>query len=140
VPAEHLASAPWDHPRCAPPALVHSDFARGCRRAGSETDVALMSERSWSGWIAEYAKSHHHPVNRLCHLIGIPLIATAVVMFVAALFVHAVWATAVVLFVVGWTFQFVGHAFERKAPEFLKDWRFLFVGLGWWVAKLRGQA
>jgi hypothetical protein len=37
-------------------------------------------------------------------------------------------------------FQFVGHAFERKPPEFLKDWRFLFVGLRWWLAKLAGKA
>jgi hypothetical protein len=32
-----------------------------------------------------------------------------------------------------------GHGFEGKPPEFLKDWRFLFVGLRWWVAKLRGR-
>ncbi len=30
--------------------------------------------------------------------------------------------------------------FEGKPPEFLKDWRFLFVGLRWWIAKLRGRA
>jgi hypothetical protein len=32
-----------------------------------------------------------------------------------------------------------GHAFEGKPPEFLHDWRFLFVGLRWWVAKIRGR-
>ena len=42
--------------------------------------------------------------------------------------------------VAGWIFQFVGHAYERKPPEFLKDWRFLFVGLRWWMAKMRGRA
>jgi hypothetical protein len=36
--------------------------------------------------------------------------------------------------------QFVGHAFEGKPPEFFRDWRFLFVGLRWWVAKMRGRA
>jgi uncharacterized membrane protein YGL010W len=41
--------------------------------------------------------------------------------------------------VLEWVFQFVGHAFERKPPEFFKDWRFLFVGLRWWAAKLRGK-
>ena len=45
-----------------------------------------------------------------------------------------------IFFVAGWVLQFVGHAFERKPPEFLKDWRFLFVGLRWWLAKLRGRA
>ena len=38
-----------------------------------------------------------------------------------------------------WTLQFVGHAVERTPPEFFKDWRFLFVGLRWWIAKLRGR-
>ena len=102
--------------------------------------MALMSERSWGDWIAEYSKSHRHPANRLCHTIGIPMIAVAVALLAAALFAHALWVPAAILFVVGWLFQFIGHAFERKPPEFLKDWRFLFVGLRWWVAKLRRKA
>ena len=102
--------------------------------------MALMSERGWPDWIAEYAKSHQHPVNRLCHTIGIPLIAVSVVAFVAGLVVPRLWTLAAALFIVGWGFQFVGHAFERKPPEFLKDWRFLFVGLRWWIHKLRGRA
>jgi uncharacterized membrane protein YGL010W len=43
------------------------------------------------------------------------------------------------LFVGGWLFQFVGHAVEGKPPEFFHDWRFLFVGVRWWVAKMRGR-
>ena len=53
---------------------------------------------------------------------------------------HIPVAWAVALFVVGWIFQFVGHAYERKPPEFVKDWRFLFVGLRWWLAKIQGRA
>ncbi len=102
--------------------------------------MALMSERSWDDWIAEYGKSHRHPVNLLCHTIGIPMIALAVLLFVAALFVHSLLIPAALLFVVGWMIQLVGHVIEGTPPEFLKDWRFLFVGLRWWVAKLRGQA
>jgi uncharacterized membrane protein YGL010W len=44
------------------------------------------------------------------------------------------------LFVGGWIFQFIGHAFEGKLPEFFQDWRFLFVGLRWWFAKMTGKA
>jgi uncharacterized membrane protein YGL010W len=51
-----------------------------------------------------------------------------------------VWQIALAMFVVGWALQFVGHAIEGKPPEFLKDWRFFFVGLRWWVAKMRGRA
>jgi uncharacterized membrane protein YGL010W len=100
----------------------------------------MMGGRSSQEWIAQYATSHRHPVNRLCHTIGIPLIALSVPLFVVALFVHGLWVLPLVLFVVGWIFQFVGHAFEGKPPEFFKDYRFLFVGLRWWLAKLRGQA
>ena len=48
--------------------------------------------------------------------------------------------SSLVLFVVGWAFQFVGHAAEGKPPEFIHDWRYLFVGLRWWIAKFQGKA
>jgi len=95
--------------------------------------------RTWDEWIAQYAGSHQHPVNRFCHTVGIPLIALSLPLFVVALFVHGWWVIPVTLFVVGWLFQFVGHAFEGKPPEFFHDWRFLFVGLRWWFAKVRGK-
>jgi uncharacterized membrane protein YGL010W len=102
--------------------------------------MALMSSRSWDEWIAAYGRSHQHPRNRLCHSIGIPLIAVSVVGFGLALAFPRLWPIAGGLFVLGWIFQFVGHAYERKPPEFLQDWRFLLVGLRWWFAKLRGRA
>jgi uncharacterized membrane protein YGL010W len=102
--------------------------------------MALWSPRGWDEWIAAYAQSHQHPVNRACHTLGIPLIAVSVLMAAAAIAAPILWPVAAITFVVGWLFQFIGHAFERKPPEFLKDWRFLFVGLRWWIAKLRGRA
>jgi uncharacterized membrane protein YGL010W len=51
--------------------------------------------------------------------------------FALAVALPDVWKIATALFVVGWIFQFVGHAFEGKPPEYFKDWRFLFVGLRW---------
>jgi uncharacterized membrane protein YGL010W len=98
----------------------------------------MLGNRSWDEWIARYAGSHQHPVNRFCHTLGIPLIALSLPLFVVTLFVHRLWPLPTTLFVVGWVFQFVGHAFEGKPPEFLHDWRFLLVGLRWWVAKIRG--
>ena len=105
--------------------------------------MALMSSRSWPEWIAAYESSHQHPRNRLFHTIGIPLIALSVIGFGVALAAPRVWPVAAALFVLGWVFQIAGHAYEGKPPEFLKDWRFLFVGLRWWFAKLgkpRGRA
>jgi uncharacterized membrane protein YGL010W len=91
-------------------------------------------------WIERYADSHQHPINRFCHTLGIPLIALSLPLFAVALFRDGFWPIPTAMFVVGWIFQFVGHAFEGKPPEFLSDWRFLFVGLRWWVAKMRGRA
>ena len=102
--------------------------------------MALKSDRSWPDWIAEYGRSHTHPANRLCHTFGIPMIAGSLVLFVLALVAPGLWRWAAGLFVVGWILQFVGHAYERKPPEFFKDWRFLLVGLRWWLAKIRGRA
>ena len=100
----------------------------------------MLGNRPWSEWISRYSESHQHPFNRLCHTVGIPLIALSIPLFVAAIFVAGLWRIALALFVIGWIFQFAGHAVEGKPPEFFKDWRFLFVGLRWWFAKVRGKA
>jgi len=100
----------------------------------------VLGNKSSEEWVAEYAQSHQHPLNRLCHTFGIPMIVVSIVMFIAAIWMRALWPWALALFVTGWVFQFVGHAFEGKPPEFFRDWRFLFVGLRWWFAKMRGRA
>lgn len=100
----------------------------------------MLAGRPWSEWIARYAESHRHPVNRVCHTFGIPAIALSLPLFVLLVFAPGLWPIPVVLFVGGWVLQFVGHAFEGKPPEFFRDWRFLLVGLRWWFAKLRGRA
>ncbi|HXG66550.1 MAG TPA: DUF962 domain-containing protein [Blastocatellia bacterium] len=99
----------------------------------------MLGGKPWEEWIAQYAQSHQHPVNRFCHTIGIPLIAVSIPLFVAAFFAPGLWVLPLAMFVVGWVFQFVGHWFEGKPPEFFRDWRFLFVGLRWWVAKMSGR-
>ena len=100
----------------------------------------MLGGKSSEQWIAQYATSHQHPVNRLCHSFGIPTIVISLALFVAAIFIHSLLWYAVGLFLFGWVLQFIGHAFEGKEPEFFHDWRFLFVGLRWWFAKMRGRA
>lgn len=100
----------------------------------------MLGNRTREQWIAQYASSHQHPVNRACHTLGIPTIALSLLAFMAAIFRHGFFSYALGLFVFGWILQFVGHAFEGKKPEFFHDWRFLLVGLGWWWAKVRGKA
>jgi len=100
----------------------------------------MLGDRSWDEWIAQYSLSHQNKVNRLCHTFGIPMIAVSIPLFGLSLFIGGLWPWALALFVVGWALQFLGHVFEGQPPEFLRDWRFLFVGLRWWFAKLRGRA
>lgn len=69
-------------------------------------------------WIARYERSHQHPVNRVCHTCGIPAILISLALFFGGFFLHRLWILAVALFVLGWVFQFVGHIFEGKPPEF----------------------
>jgi uncharacterized membrane protein YGL010W len=100
----------------------------------------MLGNRTSADWVAQYATSLQHPVNRLCHTLGIPLILISLAVFAASVFIHRLWLCALALFVIGWIFQFIGHAFEGKAPEFFHDWRFLFVGVRWWWAKINGKA
>lgn len=97
----------------------------------------MMGGKSWDQWIDEYSQSHTHPINKLTHKIGIPMIAMSLPFFVVAIFVRGFWLLPVSLFVIGWVLQFIGHYYEGKPPEFLKDYRFVFVGLRWWLKKMR---
>ena len=87
--------------------------------------------------LQEYGESHRHPVNRACHTIGIPLIVSSVVLFAVVPFKPRFSPVAGALFATGWLFQFVGHGVEGKPPTVLRDFRFLFVGLRWWIAEIR---
>ena len=102
--------------------------------------MRFMGDRTSEQWVAQYATSHQHPVNRFCHTLGIPLIVISIAWAIAAWSMDKTLWMPVTLFIAGWALQFIGHAFEGKPPEFFHDWRFLFVGLRWWVAKMRGRA
>jgi uncharacterized membrane protein YGL010W len=44
------------------------------------------------------------------------------------------WSICVILFVVAWIGQFIGHAIEGKRPSFFKDLQFLMIGPLWLLA------
>lgn len=92
----------------------------------------LTLDRDWTDLMDRYQGDHQNPVNQACHKIGIPLIAGSLP--VGATIVGLPVAAA--MFTVGWTFQFIGHAFEGKKPSFVGDKRQLVVGLLWWFQKV----
>ena len=121
------------------PLLGHyQERARG--RPALYHPFVMLGNRTNEQWISQYSSSHQHPINRLCHTLGIPTILASVLLFLASIFVHRLWPYALALFLLGWVLQFIGHAFEGKPPEFFSDWRFLFVGVRWWWAKIQGKA
>lgn len=68
--------------------------------------------------------------------IGAAMTLMSIVTFITISWVDAlginVLQVSLVLFVVMWIFQFIGHHIEGKKPSFFKDIQFLLVGPAWW--------
>ena len=84
-----------------------------------------------SSFMENYKEKHRHPLNKLSHSIGIPMIVISLPLF---FFVKWYWALA--LFVIGWIFQFVGHAIEGNQPAFFKNPMYLLVGPAWFLRRV----
>ncbi|MDD5543401.1 MAG: DUF962 domain-containing protein [Acidobacteriia bacterium] len=79
-----------------------------------------------SSFMENYKAKHQHPLNRLTHYIGIPMIVVSLV------YVFFNWRIGLALFVIGWIFQFVGHFIEGNQPAFFKNPVYLLMG-PWFV-------
>ena len=85
-----------------------------------------------TSFIEEYKSKHRHPLNRLAHSIGIPLIVISLPLF----FFNRRWA--LVLFIIGWVLQFVGHFIEGNQPAFFRNPVDLLVGPAWLARRALG--
>jgi uncharacterized membrane protein YGL010W len=83
-----------------------------------------------SDFLTNYKSKHQHPLNRLSHSIGIPLILVSL----PILFFNWRWAAAI--FVFGWILQFLGHAIEGNQPAFFKNPIYLLVGPLWLLRRV----
>ena len=84
-------------------------------------------------FVDKYKSKHRHPLNKLSHSIGIPLIVVSLPLSFFS------WRWALVLFVVGWVFQFLGHAIEGNQPAFFRNPFYLLVG-PWWLVRRAAEA
>lgn len=80
--------------------------------------------------VENYKAKHQHPLNKLSHSIGVPLIVVSLPLFFVS------WRSALALFVVGWTLQFIGHAIEGNQPAFLENPLHLLVGPLWLLRRI----
>lgn len=67
------------------------------------------------------------------------LLVWASVRWLAANVETPIWIIALVVFVVAWVFQFIGHKVEGKKPSFFRDVVFLLVGPAWCANFLLGR-
>ena len=76
-------------------------------------------------FVDNYKAKHRHPLNRLSHSFGIPMIVVSLPLFFIS------WRWALGLFVAGWILQFVGHLIEGNQPAFFSNPLYLLVGPLW---------
>ena len=67
---------------------------------------------------------------------GIALAFAGLLLLVGALarLPWPLWESSLVIFVVAWIGQFIGHVIEGKRPSFFKDLQFLLIGPLWLLA------
>lgn len=83
-----------------------------------------------ASFVENYKAKHQHPLNKLSHSVGIPLIVVALPLFFLS------WRWALGLFIAGWVLQFVGHAIEGNQPAFFSNPLYLLVGPLWLLRRL----
>jgi hypothetical protein len=66
------------------------------------------------GWLANWMERHRHPVNRVLHAVGIPLLAAGLVLAAVQLIQWRwdLWWRPVGLIVVSYVLQWIGHRVE----------------------------
>ena len=73
---------------------------------------------------------------RMSVSLGVGMVGVSVAMLLACTWAIAtipapLWQTSIVVFVLAWIGQFIGHKIEGKKPSFFKDLQFLLVGPMW---------
>jgi uncharacterized membrane protein YGL010W len=81
-----------------------------------------------TSFISNYKAKHQHPLNRLSHSVGIPLIVISLPLFLLN------WRWALELFIAGWILQYLGHLIEGNQPAFFTNPVYLLVG-PWWLLR-----
>lgn len=89
----------------------------------------LYSLHPWAAWGGlVVALAFYFPVSVP---LALGMLALTLAMLAAMPHVPQLLTVAIVLFVVAWIFQFIGHKVEGKKPSFFKDLQFLLVGPIW---------
>ena len=70
-------------------------------------------------------------------MLGMLLVCSAfvaIILWYEATLTTPIWKTALIVFVIAWIGQFIGHGIEGKKPSFFKDLQFLLIGPAWVIS------
>jgi len=73
-------------------------------------------------------------------MITFTLICLIISFFIAKVSTDLLLKSALIIFVLAWIGQFIGHKIEGKKPSFLRDLVFLLVGPAWLLSKIYNKA
>ncbi len=104
----------------ATPLAMFAVGVRGLEREwrSAHPEVEGFAER-WQHAIEFYDATHQDPVNRVLHVVGIPMIVGGVVGMMASPRWTPPWWIANGSWTAGWILNFIGHGlYEKGAPAF----------------------
>jgi uncharacterized membrane protein YGL010W len=100
----------------------------------------MLGGRPYGELMKLYIADHQNPTNKAFHIIGIPTVVVTIVLWLLAPYFEGLWVWAAILTPIGIAMQLIGHRYEGKPPSATNDWRFLIIGVAWWVRAMRGKA
>jgi uncharacterized membrane protein YGL010W len=98
--------------------------------------MAWMGESVWMNWALVAMVPVMFFYVRMSVMIMVGMAIFTAMCFYLAYWLSAnvslpLWQLSLIIFVIAWVFQFVGHEIEGKKPSFFKDLQFLLVGPAW---------
>ncbi|PRP91232.1 hypothetical protein ENSA5_57070 [Enhygromyxa salina] len=101
-------------------------------------------ESAWLHWgtIVAVAAIGYYALISIPLALGMVAVSAVMLAIVAGLAELPIplWVSSLVIFVVAWIFQFIGHKIEGKKPSFFEDLQFLLIGPMWLLAALYRRA
>ena len=92
---------------------------------------------NWGVLFLVLALVYYYALNwRLAIGMNIVSIVVVAIVYELAQLTSAIWQLALLVFVMAWIGQFVGHQIEGRKPSFSRDLQFLLIGPLWLLAAL----
>ncbi|MCF6767053.1 DUF962 domain-containing protein [Thiotrichales bacterium 19S11-10] len=73
---------------------------------------------------------------RLSIRLSVVMLFVSLVMLLIIDLMNYLFTICLIIFIISWVFQFIGHHIEGKKPSFLQDLQFLLIGPLWIVNEL----